>query len=108
MSGALNCDLSRIGPASIATYLRFDDPTLNVLLFIPVGVLIGQLERRQHRGRLVVAAVMLPLGIEIIQALVTPLGRACEGGDVFDNLAGLLVGLAIGAGWRRARQATNT
>ena len=105
VSGRLTCDLSRIGPASLATYLGFDDPTLNVLLFIPLGVLIGQLDRRQHRGRLAAAAAMLPFGIELIQALVVPLGRACEGGDVFDNLAGLLVGLVIGAAWRRARRA---
>ena len=108
VSGLLTCDLSRIGPASVATYLLVDDPTLNVLLFIPLGVLIGQLDRRQHRGLLVVAAVMLPLGIELVQALVVPLGRACEGGDVFDNLAGLLIGLAIGAAWRRARRAALT
>jgi glycopeptide antibiotics resistance protein len=105
VAGPLTCDLSRIGPASVATYLLVDDQALNVLLFIPLGVLIGQLERRQYRGRLMVAAAMLPLGIEIIQALVTPLERACEGGDVFDNLAGLLVGLVIGAAWRRARRA---
>ena len=100
-----NCDLSRIGPASLATYLSFNDPILNILVFIPLGVLIGQLDRRQHRGLLVAAAAMLPLGIELFQALVVPLGRACQGGDVFDNLAGLLVGLAIGGAWRRARRA---
>ena len=77
VSGILTCDLSRVGPASLATYLGFDDPTLNVLLFIPLGVLIGQLDRRQHRGQLVAVAAMLPLGIELIQALVVPLGRAC-------------------------------
>ena len=108
VSGILTCDLSRIGPASVATYLLVDDPTLNVLLFIPLGVLIGQLDRRQHRGPLVVAAAMLPLAIELVQALVVPLGRACEGGDVFDNLAGLLVGLAIGVAWRHARRAAQT
>ncbi len=105
LSGVTTCDLSRIGPATLATYLRFVDPTLNVLLFIPLGIVIGQLDRRQHRGRLVAAAAMLPLGIELIQALVVPLGRACQGGDVFDNLAGLVVGLVIGAAWRRARAA---
>jgi hypothetical protein len=103
VSGIATCDLSRVGPASLATYLRFADPTLNVLLFIPLGVLIGQLDRDQHRGRLVAGAAMLPIAIELIQALVIPLGRACQGGDVFDNLAGLTVGLVIGAVWRRAR-----
>jgi hypothetical protein len=104
LSGLATCDLSRIGPAPLSTYLRFLDPTLNVLLFIPLGVMIGQLDGR-HRGRLVAAAAMLPLGIELIQALAVPLGRACQGGDVFDNLAGLIVGLVIGAAWRGARAA---
>jgi hypothetical protein len=107
LTGIATCDVSRIGPAALATYLRLVDPTLNVFLFIPLGVLIGQLDRRQHRGRLVAAAAMLPLGIELIQALVVPLGRACQAGDVFDNLAGLIVGLVIGAAWRRARPAVS-
>ena len=102
-SGIMTCDLSRIGPASLATYLKFNDPALNIVLFIPLGVALGQLDRRQHRGRLIAAAVMLPVGIELTQALVVPLGRACQGGDVFDNLTGLFVGLVIGAVWRRAR-----
>jgi hypothetical protein len=107
LSGITTCDLSRIGPASLATYLRFVDPTLNVLLFIPLGAVIGQMNRRQHRGRLVAAAALLPIGIELIQALAVPLGRACQGGDVFDNVAGLIVGLTIGAAWRRARGAAS-
>ncbi|MDQ1324405.1 MAG: hypothetical protein QG587_1741 [Chloroflexota bacterium] len=107
-AGGVTCDISRIGPASIDVYLAVRDPTLNVLVFTPLGVLIGQLDRRQHRGLLVAAAVMLPLGIELVQALVAPLGRACQGGDVFDNLAGLLIGIAIGVVWRRARRAAQT
>ena len=102
--GNPSCDLSRLGPASIATYLSFRDPTLNVLLFIPLGVLIAKLDRRQRRA-FASGAAALPLAIEVIQAFVVPLGRACQGGDVFDNLAGLVIGLAIGAVWRRARQA---
>ena len=102
------CDLSRIGPASIEVYRSSRDPILNVLMLIPLGVLIGQLDRRQHRSLLVVAAAMLPFAIELVQAVVAPLGRACQGGDVFDNLAGLLIGLAIGVVWRRARRATRT
>ena len=49
-AGIVTCDISRIGPASIGAYLPVHDPSLNVLLFIPFGVMIGQLDRRQHRG----------------------------------------------------------
>lgn len=98
-SGPVTCDLSRLGPASLATYLRRDDPFLNVLMLIPLGVVIGQLDRDQHRRALALAAFLLPVAIEVTQAVVVPLGRACQGGDVFDNVAGLAIGLAIGAAW---------
>ena len=49
LRGALNfgavgtgtCDLSRIGPAPIGQLLRLDDTSLNVALFIPLGIAIG-------------------------------------------------------------------
>ncbi len=97
VTGTITCDLSRIGPASMAVYLRRDDPVLNVLMLIPLGMVIGQLGPHRHRLGLAVAATLLPVGIEITQAVVVPLGRACQGGDVFDNTAGLAIGLAIGA-----------
>jgi hypothetical protein len=102
LGGTASCDLSRIGPASLATYLSFDDPILNVLLFIPLGVLVANVDGRRQRRTLALGAAFLPLAIEIVQAVAMPLGRACQGGDVFDNLAGLVIGLAIGAVWRRA------
>lgn len=100
VTGSITCDLSRIGPASMAVYLRRDDPILNVLMLIPLGMVIGQLGRHQHRLGLAVAAALFPVLIEITQAVVVPLGRACQGGDVFDNTAGLAIGLAIGVMWR--------
>ena len=107
VQGTVSCDLSRIGPAPFAVYRRLDDPALNVLMFIPLGVLIGCLERRQHRHALALAAMLLPFAIETIQAFAVPLDRACQGGDVSDNLTGLFIGLAAGwvAGmlWRSGR-----
>ena len=100
-SGIQTCDLSRVGPAPIGVYLHFDDPILNVLMFIPLGLLIGLLDPRQHRRGLLIAAVLLPFAIEATQAVAVPLGRACPGGDVFDNLAGLALGLVIGAAFHR-------
>ncbi len=104
-TGVVACDLSRIGPAPLSEYLRFDDPMLNILLFMPLGMLLGSLTREQHRRGLIVAAIALPFAIEATQAVLVPLGRACESGDIFDNLAGLAIGLAggwlAGALWRR-------
>ena len=42
-------------------------------------------------------AALLPFAIEFVQLAATPLGRACQGADVVDNMLGLALGLA--AGW---------
>ena len=53
---------------------------------------------RSHRkAAVLILAVALPFVIEATQLLVTPLGRACESGDVVDNVTGLFIGLAAGA-----------
>ena len=50
-------------------------------------------------------ALLLPPAIEATQGVVVVLDRACQGGDVFDNLVGLGIGLiagwAIRSVWRR-------
>ncbi len=105
VQGTVGCDLSRVGPASLAVYARRDDPILNVLLFIPLGVVIGLLPTSRQKVLLIIGALLLPITIEGTQAVVVVLDRACQGGDVFDNLAGLCFGLVCGwAGgtvWRR-------
>jgi glycopeptide antibiotics resistance protein len=103
VTGQVSCDLSRIGPASLGTYLRRGDPILNVLMLVPLGLVIGQLDPRQHRRALALAAFLLPVAIEVTQAVVVPLGRACQGGDVFDNSAGLVIGLVLGVAWGALR-----
>ena len=90
------CDLGRIGPASPAVLLALGDPTLNVLLFIPLGVAIGLLPPSRRKVGLAIAAAILPFAIEIIQLLATGLDRACQSADAFDNLTGLIVGLIVG------------
>jgi hypothetical protein len=94
--GSGTCDLSRIGPAPIAQLLRLDDTSLNVALFIPLGIAIGMVSASRTRAALIVAAVALPFGIETIQLLAPILDRGCQSADVVDNLTGLMVGLAIG------------
>ena len=103
-SGAVGtgmCDLSRLGPASIGELLRFDDPTFNVLLFVPLGLAIGLIPASRRKAVLVVGAVVLPFAIETIQLLATGLGRGCQSSDVADNLTGLVIGLAVGIVARR-------
>jgi glycopeptide antibiotics resistance protein len=90
------CDLARIGLAPIEWLVRLSDTSLNVALFVPLGIGIGLVAARHARARLVVAAVLLPFVIEGIQLTVSVLDRGCQSADVVDNLSGLLVGLLIG------------
>jgi hypothetical protein len=105
-TGMVGCDLSRVGPARWAEYLTLGTTSLNVVLFVPLGVAIGLLPHSQLKAALVLGAVILPIAIETVQLVVGPLGRACQSADVFDNLLGLVLGLLAGltAAWigRRA------
>ena len=86
-------------------YLRVNDTSLNVLLFIPLGTLIGVLPRSPYRVPILIAAIILPFAIEVLQLVISPLGRACQSADVFDNLLGLTLGLGAGllVSWIRWR-----
>ena len=61
----------------------------NVIMFLPVGMLIGLLWK--WRGLWVAAG--LSVGIEILQ-LVTSRGL-CEFDDVFHNMVGAIIGVGI-------------
>ncbi len=100
------CDFSRIGPAPIGEYLSESDTSLNVLLFVPFGLAVGLLPRSRPKLALVLCALALSPAIEAVQLVALPLHRACQSGDVFDNVAGLLLGLALGGGfgWRNLRE----
>jgi hypothetical protein len=90
------CDMSRFGPASIAELTRVNTTSLNVLLFVPLGVAVGLLPRSRTTTFVVVAAVSLTFVVEAIQLFVTVLGRGCQTADMVDNLMGLAIGIAIG------------
>jgi hypothetical protein len=90
------CDLSRIGPAPMADYLSVDNTSLNVLLFVPLGAVLGMFPRSRARTALILAALVLPTVVETSQLVMVPLNRACQSGDAFDNMAGVVIGLLIG------------
>ena len=95
-AGATFCDLSRIGPISLNELLRFREPSLNVLLYVPLGATVGLVTRSRRKAAVVILAVLMPFAIEATQGLLPVLGRVCESADVVDNLTGLLVGMGIG------------
>lgn len=99
-TGIGTCDLSRIGIAPLRELFRLSDTSLNVLLFIPLGIAIGLVPASRRRNVLAAIAVVSPLVIESAQLVLPVLGRGCQSADVFDNLSGLVLGWLIGAGAR--------
>ena len=91
------CDFSRVGLAPLRLLLSLNDTSGNVLLFVPLGAVIGLLPRSRFKRAIIVAAIGLPVLIEAAQLLVPLLHRACESSDVVNNLAGLVIGFAAGA-----------
>lgn len=86
------CDLGGPWLIPLSDLLHVDDRSLNILLFVPLGVTIGLMAVSQRSLALALGALALPFAIEITQMLVPALGRGCEAVDVLDNLTGLVVG----------------
>jgi hypothetical protein len=90
------CDTSRIGIAPIEELTSVNTSSLNVLLFMPLGVAVGLLPWSRAAAVAALAAASLTFIVEAIQLLVPVLGRGCQTADLVDNLMGLAIGLAIG------------
>jgi hypothetical protein len=90
------CDTSRVGPIPLGQLLRPNEHSLNVALFVPLGVAVGLLPRTRRAAIVVLAAASLTFVVEGIQLVLTDLGRGCETADLFDNLLGLAIGALIG------------
>lgn len=83
------------------------DLTANVLMYLPLGVAVVWLRPRLVRLVAVVAALMVPLVVELAQKEIIAINRQCSLSDIIGNEVGLLVGMAIGAvlllGWQAVR-----
>ncbi len=90
------CDLSRIGLAPVRDLFRIDDTSLNIVMFIPLGIALGLLGGSRSKAVLIALAVALPFLIETTQLLVPAIERGCQSADVIDNLTGLMAGLLCG------------
>jgi glycopeptide antibiotics resistance protein len=100
-AGPGTCDMSDLRLIPLRELVQVTERSLNVLLFLPLGVAMGLLPRSRTTAVLVMAAVVLPFAIEATQLVAPILGRGCQSGDVIDNLTGLALGLAAGTlfGW---------
>jgi hypothetical protein len=95
------CETSRFVPIPPWRWLRLSDPTLNIAMFVPLGVAIGIVPPSRLKAGLIIGALCLPFAIELIQMAAPILARGCEAADVVDNLTGLVFGLLVGSllGW---------
>jgi hypothetical protein len=98
--GSGTCDMTRLGLPSWSEFVRPGEILFNILLFVPLGGIIGLLPASHHRLTVVLVAYASPVAIEVIQLVAVPLGRECQSGDVIDNLTGLTVGALAGAAVR--------
>jgi glycopeptide antibiotics resistance protein len=96
LRGSGQCDLSHLVPTSLRELRPFGEVGLNVLLFTPLGFVVGWSARRRQLLLFAALAIPIPFAIEWIQLVLTSLDRACQGSDVVDNLAGLAIGCAVG------------
>lgn len=101
------CDLTFVAP-TLTDLLTPNDRSLNVALFIPLGIAV--MAPRFRSGRVLLAAASVSPLVEMTQQLATPLNRTCQAIDLIDNELGLVIGIAAGTIgwwlWRRARQST--
>lgn len=90
------CDLSRRWFATLPEMTAWSDVTLNIGVYIPIGVAIALLPIASRSAVVAAAVIALPAVIEAFQFLVPVLARGCQSADAIDGLTGLTIGLLGG------------
>ncbi|MFK4224036.1 VanZ family protein [Streptomyces sp. NPDC019890] len=80
----------------LAELTSVNQNSLNVALFVPLGVAVAHIRPGKAAAWSAVAAAALPFGIEATQYAVPWLLRAADLQDIVDNLLGLALGLFAG------------
>jgi hypothetical protein len=107
-AGVGGCEVHRAWLAPLGHYLRPTEESLNVLLFVPLGIALALLPRSARTAAVIATAVAMPALVETTQMLLPVLGRGCEVGDVVNNSIGLVLGLVVGLGAGRIGTAART
>lgn len=95
------CALSMTVPRA-TELLTVGQESLNIALFVPLGLGVG-LAPPTWRARAGLAALSLPVAVELTQYLVPSIGRSCQIGDVVLNVVGIVIGAAAGLATARRR-----
>jgi hypothetical protein len=90
------CDVSSFAPPTLEQLGTVNDTSLNVALFVPLGLSCALLPRWPQVVLSTVVGALLAPAAETVQYLLPRLGRVCDTNDVAANLTGLAVGLLAG------------
>ena len=96
-AGPITCQGLVPAPSLSELWSLTSDNGQNVLLFVPLGLFIGLIPRRNVLIGAGAAAALLPFVIEGIQALLPAFARSCQAWDIVENVLGLAIGLVIGS-----------
>jgi VanZ like family len=95
-SSARYCGFDVRMPLSPLALLRPEQRSLNVVLFIPLGLFLAWCANRKSAPWLLAGGLLLPIFVEFLQFLLPVLGRSCEAEDVVDNATGFVYGAVAG------------
>jgi glycopeptide antibiotics resistance protein len=91
------CSFGRAMLPSFARLTSVNVTSLNVLLFVPLGLSIALLPRTRAAVVVAAGAIASPFVVEAVQLSVPALGRNCVLADIVNNLLGLVVGFGLGS-----------
>jgi hypothetical protein len=91
----LSCLVPDLRVLASSSLRRVSDESLNVVLFVPLGIAIALLPRARRLPVLALAA-LFPWVIEVTQLLLPALNRSCQSVDLTTNLLGLGIGFGLG------------
>lgn len=95
--GVAGCEMG-LAPWESRSALLSGETRANIVMLMPAGAAALLFPSGPRRLAALGAALALPAAIEVIQMVVRPLGRACQGADVFNNTLGVLLGFWLAAG----------
>ena len=97
-----HCNLRIIFPRP-SDLLSLTERSLNIWLFVPLGLTLSFTPRPRVGVLLFVGAMALPFMIEGFQLVVPGIGRSCQATDIVNNLTGLFLGCIAGLSVRLLR-----
>lgn len=85
-------------PWEVASSTGAQEVFYNILLFVPAGTAAWLLPVGAPRLAALCVGLLIPPAIEAVQLTLPMLNRACQAGDILNNMLGVLIGWCLVAG----------